>query len=350
MRNNFSVTSSSFQDSVPRRYSFGMKLFSMAAFSYAIIAYLNEMVFKWYQLTDGTYPFWLSRWTEYFIIVIFGAWRVFAEKNLYTKRRIAVLTIIVGLCWWIIPGYLRLPEYSVGNLQKETAFPSLHIPGTVSFFIVLTLVVLFGRRVICGWGCPCVGIRETVGFPYRINTIRTKTGRYFRHIKWVFVTFYLAAALLIISHSKYSNRFYEIFCGIIIVPYFLTMLLSPLLGNRSYCRFICPFGALFGILNRIGFYAIRGERDRCSNCRLCERVCDMGIPVASQIQETGQITTIEECMGCGRCVTSCPQKSLQFCDARDLVRPAPFQYNENLTQEKTIQRPEKEEDSTGTIA
>ena len=349
MRNNFDITASSYQDSSPRRYYFRIKLFSMAVFLYVIIAYLNEMVFKWYQLPDGSYPFWLSRWTEYFVVVIFGAWRFRAEKNLYTKKRIATLTFVVGIFWWIMPGYLRLPEYSVGNLHKDMAFPNLHTPGTVSFFVVLLLVLLFGRRIICGWGCPCVGIRETVGFPYRINTIRTKKGRHFRHIKWIFLTLYLAAAVLIVTHSEYSNRFFGIFCGIIIVPYFLSMILSPLLGNRAYCRFICPFGALFGILNRIGFYAIKVKRDTCNNCHLCETVCDMGIPIASQIEQSGQITTIEECMGCGRCVISCPQKSLKFSDARDLLRPAPVAYNENLSHNKTLQRPDKE-DSTETIA
>jgi len=327
-----------------------MKLLSLAVFSYAIIAYLNEMVFKWYQLSDGSYPFWLSRWTEYFVIVIFGAWRVRAEEDPYTKKRIAVLTVVVGIFWWIIPSYLRIPEYSVGNLHREIVFPSLHTPGTLSFFVVSLLVFFFGRRIICGWGCPCAGIRETVGFPYRVNTVRTKTGRHFRHIKWLFLAMYLSATLLIVARSEYSNRFFGIFCGIIVVPYFLSMLLAPLLGNRAYCRFICPFGALFGVLNRMGFYTIHVKRDTCSNCRSCEKVCDMGIPVASQIQESGRITSIEECMGCGRCVMSCPEQTLRFRDLRDVFRHSPLHDNENLPQKKSDQRPEKKEDSTGTAS
>lgn len=332
------IQKASSQDLQPGNYSMGVKLLAMVAILYAIIAFLNESLYQWQpgQLAvfsflyipccgpspDGSLPFWLSHWTEYFLIVLFGAWRVVAEKNPYTRRRLMVLTGSVGLLWWLIPAYLKIPEPYLGNLPKPPTFPSLHTPGTLTFFLILFLVLLFGRRIICGWGCPCVGIRETVAFPFRINTVRSSASRiYFRHIKWIFFALYLVASGLIIGYSNQVSIFYKAFLSLITVPYFLSLLLSPWLGNRSYCRFICPYGATFGILNRIGFFGIKLDRQKCTSCGLCEKVCDMGIPVGTQGRECGQVKMIEECMGCARCVVACPVSALEIRDVRNILRP-----------------------------
>ncbi|NTV14553.1 MAG: 4Fe-4S binding protein [Desulfobulbaceae bacterium] len=335
------------QDSLPGRYSLGVKILSFAAIVYAIIAFLNEALYQWrpgqlaafsfLHLTccepgpDGAMPFWLSHWTEYFLIVIFGIWRTLAEKNPYTRKRLAVLTGSVGLFWWLLPAYLKVPEAYLGKLPKAPLFPSLHTPGTLTFFLVLLLVLLFGRRVICGWGCPCVGIRETVAFPFRINTLRSSTSRkYLRHLKWPFFALYLVSFALIIGYSNQVSVVYKGFLALITVPYFLSLLLSPWLGNRSYCRFVCPYGATFGLLNRVGFFGIRLDRDKCSDCGLCEKVCDMGIAVSAQGRASGRITTIEECMGCGRCVVSCPKNALEIRDVRNFFRPDRRQDREHM--------------------
>lgn len=333
------IQKASVQDSRPANYSFGVKLLSLVAISYAIIAFLNESLFHWQpgQLApfsflqipcctpgaNGTFPFWFSHWTEYFLIVLFGVWRTLAEKNPYTRKRLAVLTASVGLLWWLVPAYLKIPEPFLGNLPQAPAFPSLHTPGTVTFFLVLLLVLFFGRRVICGWCCPCVGIRETIAFPFRINTIRTPGSRkYLRHLKWPFFGLYLVSFGLIIGYSNQVSVVYKAFLALITVPYFLSLLLSPWLGNRAYCRFICPYGATFGLLNRVGFFGIKLDREKCTECGLCEKVCDMGIQVGIQGRDAGRVTTIEECMGCARCVVTCPANALEIRDIRNLLRPS----------------------------
>jgi len=72
--------------------------------------------------------------------------------------------------------------------KQDVYFDFCKIPHTrgFRFFLVLALVFLFGRRVICGFGCPCVGIRETVGFAYRSRTLRGPSVWRLRHVKWLF--------------------------------------------------------------------------------------------------------------------------------------------------------------------
>ena len=169
------------QDTLPSRYGWPVKLLSLAAFTLAFVGWLNE---TWLFLFES--PIWLNRYTEYAIILAFGTWRIVAEKNAYTRRRLIILVGVVTGLWWLVPWLNPFFEPYIGYLWSQPVFPSLHTPGTLTFFLVLALVFFFGRRVICGFGCPCVGIRETVGFAFRENSPRSELAWKLRHIKWVF--------------------------------------------------------------------------------------------------------------------------------------------------------------------
>ena len=81
---------------------------------------------------------------------------------------------------------------------------------------------------------------------------------------------------------------------------------------------------------KIGFFRIRMHRTKCTDCGLCEQVCDMGIAVSAQGQQSGGVQTIEECMGCARCVVSCPKNALEIRDVRNYFRPGLRQDKEHL--------------------
>jgi glutamate synthase (NADPH/NADH) small chain len=106
---------------------------------------------------------------------------------------------------------------------------------------VLALVFLFGRRVICGFGCPCVGIRETVGFAFRENSPRGELAWKLRHIKWVFFIYYVGVMVVTqYPPNSWTISFVGGFYGLVAATYFGTFFIAPLVGNRAYCRFLCP--------------------------------------------------------------------------------------------------------------
>jgi len=246
--------SASHQDTMPSHYPLGARVLSMLAFSYVAFAFVNERFLHWFMNADGTAPLWMSHWTEYAVILAFGIWRIWAERNPYTRKRLAFLTGAVALFWWIIPDYLRLPEPYVGALPGQPIFPQLHTPGTLTFFAILLLVLLFGRRVICGWNCPCVGIRETVGFAFREKTLRSDRAWHWRYTKWFFFALYMVSFVLILfSGTAYVSPFYSGFLALVGVTYFGSFFIAPLTGNRFYCRYLCPYGSTFGLLNHIGY-------------------------------------------------------------------------------------------------
>lgn len=301
-------------------------MLSMAAFSLAFFGWLNE---TWLFLFEN--PIWLNRYTEYAVILAFGIWRIAAERNTYTRKRLIILVFVVSVFWWSIPWLYPVYESYVGFLWGQPVFPSLHVPGTVTFFLILGLVFLFGRRVICGFGCPCVGIRETVGFPFRKKTLRSKWTWRLRHSKWIFFTYYVGVVVVTqFPPNSWTVSFVGSFYLVVAFTYFGTFFIAPLVGNRAYCRYLCPYGATFGLLNHAGFYGIDMEKDKCIDCRRCEQVCDMGIPVWEQGKQTGRITALEDCMGCARCVVSCPTDALAIRDVRNLFRPSLVQNASHL--------------------
>ena len=79
---------------------------------------------------------------------------------------------------------------------------------------------------------------------------------------------------------------------------FLTAVLLNLLRPRFYCRFICPAGALFGVLSRFALWRIGKIKDDCSDCRICEKHCEGGCSPTTQIRSN-------ECVLCMNCMAEC---------------------------------------------
>ncbi len=319
------------QELMPGRYSIPVQLFSMAAFSLAFLGWLNETWLFWF---DN--PIWLNRYTEYGIILGFGLWRIIAEKNPYTRKRLMILVFMVTIFWWLVPWLYPFYEPYTGYLWAQPVFPSLHTPGTITFFLILATVFLFGRRVICGFNCPCVGVRETVGFPFRNKTLRSNWTWRLRHSKWIFFSYYVG--IMVVTQfppNSWTVSFVGIFYLLIAITYFGSFFISPLVGNRFYCRYLCPYGATFGLLNHAGFYSINMDKEKCNDCLRCEQVCDMGIPVWQQGQQAGRVTALEDCMGCARCVVSCPSDALEVRDVRNVFRKSMVQNASYLLKRKS---------------
>ncbi len=68
-----------------------------------------------------------------------------------------------------------------------------------------------------------------------------------------------------------------------------------------WCRYLCPYGALVGILGRLAPLKVTRDPSRCTDCRACTRVCPARLPVHT----LGRVASIE-CTSCQDCVVACP--------------------------------------------
>ena len=86
---------------------------------------------------------------------------------------------------------------------------------------------------------------------------------------------------------------------------FLTALGLNLFIPRFYCRFVCPLGALLGIVGRFAIWRVGKSQPECSNCKLCQEHCEGGCEPAGRIRTS-------ECVLCMNCLDACHGNEMRF--------------------------------------
>lgn len=79
------------------------------------------------------------------------------------------------------------------------------------------------------------------------------------------------------------------------------------IAPRFWCRYLCPLGALLGLLSKIGLVR-REVNERCTQCGACARDCPTGT-----IQNRGSFPSDpSECTMCLECLAVCPVDAIDF--------------------------------------
>jgi polyferredoxin len=104
-----------------------------------------------------------------------------------------------------------------------------------------------------------------------------------------------------------ANRFYVAAWSI--AALFLAAVLLNLWIPRFYCRFICPLGALFGVLVRWTPWRIGKREGECSQCELCENNCEGACDPFGEIR-------LSECLLCMNCLRACRQAQMTYSPQR----------------------------------
>ncbi len=73
-----------------------------------------------------------------------------------------------------------------------------------------------------------------------------------------------------------------------------TLLLATLVVRNLYCRFLCPVGAMLGIISQATTLLRIKRWSECKTCRICERTCEWGAIRGPQIVRS-------ECVRCDDC-------------------------------------------------
>jgi polyferredoxin len=225
-----------------------------------------------------------------------------------------------------------LPIASLMNLKYwvETGqIPSMQ-PAGMFLLLAFVGVSLLLRKSFCGWLCP-VGTVSELLWKLGRSTFRRNwrlpqwADIPLRTLKYILLGLFLYAvgtmsamairAFLegpygVISDVKMMNffRFMSLTTAIVLA---VLVLLSVVLRN-FWCRYLCPYGALMGLLAGISPVKIRRDAAVCIDCAKCAQACPSLLPVDRLIQVRSP-----ECTGCYECVTECPVQG-----AIDMTGPA----------------------------
>jgi polyferredoxin len=181
----------------------------------------------------------------------------------------------------------------------------------ITSFILMPPIVLRFGRAYCSWFCPCGNLAETFGDSFRTQSPKGRRSSLFEYIIIVFVIFAIAATIGLtfnLGNQALWQRIWGfwvkfIFAGVIGIG------LYPILGNRIWCRYFCPWAGLFGALSKAGRSGIAAN-NMCMACGMCNKHCDMGIDIRSNAMHA-RVTKTTSCIYCGACVAICPRNVLR---------------------------------------
>ncbi|MEC4726874.1 4Fe-4S binding protein [Shewanella sp. D64] len=205
-------------------------------------------------------------------------------------------------------------------------------PAAAVMLAVVLLTGLLCKRAFCGWACP-LGIAGEYLYKLRKRVIKSE----FMPPAWLdwplrMLKYLLLAALLYIiigmpveSIPHYLAGNYHKIADLKMALFFLTPGIITLacfgfiLGlaawrRQGFCRYICPYGALLGLLSFFSPFKIRRSTQHClidskgMSCDKCTRACPASISIHTQ-----KTIHSDECQACMRCVSACPKReALQF--------------------------------------
>ena len=262
--------------------------------------------------------------------------RGFIDGEIYQGKAKAVC--VPGFNCYSCPG--AVGACPLGSIQNALAY-SGHRAG----WYVLGIIMIFGLtlgRTICGWLCPLGLIQELL---HKIPTPKIKKSRITRalsYLKYVILAVFVVAIpmwygikhdLAVPGFCKYicpagtfegaigllsnpGNAGYFSMLKILFTRKFVIMLiigLACIFCYRSFCRFICPLGAIYGLFNKLALVSVKVDENRCNSCGACVRNCQM------DVRHVGD----HECIHCARCISSCSQNALSFkAGTHTIIAPA----------------------------
>ncbi|MGA2265703.1 MAG: 4Fe-4S binding protein [Phycisphaerae bacterium] len=251
---------------------------------------------------------------------------------------LAVVTT-VGSAWWQMR---RWPVDWLLQLDPLVAVGTALATGTLYAGLIwaaatIVLTILLGR-FFCGWVCPLGTIQHFFGWLGRRSRPMPQKILLNHYRRGQAVKYYILAALLAMaavwpkmlasglvdpiplvyrsvtlavlpvagaaSHALAAEpRFYE--WSWLIGAVLLAIVAANFLVPRFYCRFICPLGALLGVLGRWSIFRIGKTAAHCIGCGQCEADCEGACNPAGRIRTA-------ECVLCGNCLAACPDDLMRY--------------------------------------
>jgi polyferredoxin len=215
--------------------------------------------------------------------------------------------------WLPIAGLMNLKSFALTGLV-----PNVHPAGMFLLAAFLGISWL-ARKAFCSWLCPVGTLSEWLW-----QGGREIFGRNFpaprwldiplRGLKYLLLGFFvwavsgmsasdiaafirspygLVADVKMLNFFRHLGEAGAISLGVLVV--------GSVLVQNLWCRYLCPYGALVGLVALLSPARIRRDPDACIDCAKCAKACPSLLPVDTLLSVKSA-----ECTACLECVTICP--------------------------------------------
>jgi ferredoxin len=218
-----------------------------------------------------------------------------------------------------IDGFLPISGLlGTASWVKGGGLNSIH-PAAVVIFVTVILVSLLLRRSFCSWICPVAVISECTwkgGFRLTRRNLRLPAWLDFglRSLKYLLMALFIYFIAIFMSSdalTSFIQSDYHKVADVRLMNFFLhisplafsiilaLVALSVVLRN-PFCRYLCPYGALLGLVATLSPLRVTRNSDRCVSCGACSQVCPTHIDVMHKTSVASP-----ECIACWRCISHC---------------------------------------------
>jgi len=230
---------------------------------------------------------------------------------------VAVLIVAVALCGFALG---KSPNPMEGAVKLFKSFVGLYpsVTGKVVAFLFFAALAVVGNKLICGWACPFGALQELLfSLPMLKRLKRRKIP--FAASNGVRGALFIVTLLLlfgvsgqkglVIYHFVNPFNLFNLDIETASVGITIFVMLGLSLGvYRPFCQFICPFGLLSWLLERVSLFRVKIDRERCTECGSCIRACPLE---AAKGRVAGKLFPAD-CFSCARCLRVCPEEALTY--------------------------------------
>lgn len=260
-----------------------------------------------------------------FIAFTNGYIQGFLQKSLYKGKLKQIC--VPGLNCYSCPGALGAcpigaTQAVLGDKKHKVTF------YLVGFFMMVGAI--FGR-FICGWLCPFGMVQDLlykIPFPWKRKSLPFH--KYLRYLKYIILAVFVIILPLVVTNVVGMGQpwFCKWICpsGTLLggIPQILlnpslrsaigflfswkifilvTVVLLSIITYRPFCKYLCPLGAVYSFFNPIALYRYQVDKEKCTDCGLCEKKCNMEVEIRKNINGM-------ECIRCGECKKACPHQAI----------------------------------------
>jgi len=214
-----------------------------------------------------------------------------------------------------------LPIAALMNLKTflvTRQVPAAHAAGMFMLIAFLAISFIY-RKAFCSWICPVGTISEWLW-----QTGRTFFRRTFSPPRWLDVALrglkyillalflYVVVTMPVPDIREFLTSPYGQVADVKMLNFFRLMgqttavvlaalVVTSLVIKNAWCRYLCPYGAMMGLVALVSPTRIVRNADACIDCAKCAKACPAALPV-----DTLHSIRSAECTACMSCVAICP--------------------------------------------
>ncbi|AJH01554.1 ferredoxin [Clostridium beijerinckii] len=235
------------------------------------------------------------------------------------KKSQIIRHIIQLIAFILLPGLYSMTFSEVKTVYQMIINSNFNffeaLPSLIEFVAIMLLTIVLGRW-FCGWICAFGAYNDLIYFiSKKVFKIKfradEKVDSILKYFKYVVLLFIIAISWTMGSSILESTSPWDAFGQITDVSTIFSSLLVGLIFlilitigaafiERFFCRYLCPLGAIFSIISKIGIVKINKPKADCGKCRACTMNCSMGLPLYRVDCVKGG-----DCINCLKCTEVC---------------------------------------------